>query len=331
MPPTVVVKSNNVQESIKLLEPDSSDIIVLTQDLLAKPETFMVIPSPFGSDGEKGLWGVNIVNPTPVPVEVSKVTISLVTPRAQSNDKIFNTNTCAPQTVSPTTADWSCPAENQLMWKNVANPQIIPPYSVFPFLAKVTPGTLAGLQDSLESILVQADVFTTLGEFGKSGYGTSMKNEGSAVANIYLSTVPGSTSSNNILSRIISIPSGEQVVFNATIADFDTSGTKFIDEDSRIIINVPKGWTVNTGSINTFGDFTWTYQSFSDTSSQIVGTLLGDITGSGSVAKTIKFRATAPEVESTQMYVMYILADGTVTDEDFTLGPLAEIVLQVVP
>jgi len=35
-------------------------------------------------------------------------------------------------------------------------------------------------------------------------------------------------------------------------------------------------------------------------------------------------------VTTTQMYVMYMLANG-VTDSGWTLGPLAEIILQVVP
>jgi len=31
------------------------------------------------------------------------------------------------------------------------------------------------------------------------------------------------------------------------------------------------------------------------------------------------------------MYVMYVLADGSVKNQDMAIGPLAEIVLQVVP
>jgi len=50
--------------------------------------------------------------------------------------------------------------------------------------------------------------------------------------------------------------------------------------------------------------------------------------------QTIEFQITAPTGTSTQMYVMYILADGIGTTggpEEAAVGPLAEVVLQVVP
>jgi len=324
------VQSNTDSDKITLRENEEGEgqTIVLTDDLLTRPRIFMVIPSPFGDDGQQGLWGLNVVNPTSQTMDVSKVTITALPSRPQQQDQIFNSNSCGALEVPPTPSGWSCSADNQITWKGTLT---IPQYSVFPFLAKVQAGSLAGSADNLESILVQGNVFTTLGQFGKGGYGTSMKNTGSAVVNVYLTDLPGSTSDANLITNMTGIPTNSVVTFNATIADFDTGSTKKIDSGSRLIINIPKGWIVDTGSIDTFGDFTWTYQSFSDTSSQLVGTLSADLTGFGGVARTIQFDATAPQVSNTKLYVMYILADGTVTNDDFSIGPLAEVILQVVP
>ena len=317
------------EESLVHLSNNENLGTIVTQTLLSKAEIFMIIPSPFGDSSQKGLWGVNVVNPTSQPIYVSKVVINAVTPRAQSNDKIFDTNTCTPVTVAPTPSFWSCPAGNQLMWKNTDNPQRIEPKSVFPFIVQVNAGSLAGSQDDLETILIQSNVFTTLGQFGKAGYGSSMRNTGSSLANVYLSRVPGSMSGNDIMTNMTQIKAGSYVTLNATIADFDTGTSNSISAGSRLIINIPKGWTdVSVLSYNGFS--TPTYQTFPDTSSQIVGVLSSDVTGENGIARSIKFQAKAPPILDTQMYVMYVLADGTVSGQ-FPIGPLAEAVLQVTP
>ena len=43
------VTSNNALDAITLREPDAEELIVLTQDLISRPEIFMIIPSPFGN------------------------------------------------------------------------------------------------------------------------------------------------------------------------------------------------------------------------------------------------------------------------------------------
>jgi len=47
----------------------------------------------------------------------------------------------------------------------------------------------------------------------------------------------------------------------------------------------------------------------------------------------IDFDTRSPNVKAPRLYVMYILADGTMTDgtDTFTIGPLAEVVLQICP
>ena len=333
--PTTVVKSNNAQESIKLLEPDVTDIIILTQDLLSRPEIFMNIPSPMGDVGavsQKALWGVNIVNPTGQDMFVSKVVISLISPRANSNDVMFDSDIasaqfCAPETVSPTPNNWSCPENNQLMWEDIASPVRVPPYSVFPFNALVHPNKLAGGSDSLSAVIIHGNVFTTVGEFGKAGYSTSFDNAVTSVVSVYLSNAKDSINKNDMRSNVTGIVSGTSQTFKVVMADFE-AGAHSIDAGARLIINVPKGWIVNPATINGFGAFTTSYQSFSDTSSQIIGVLNAPLSNGG---KTIQFVATAPVVTNTQMYIMYILGDGGIDNDFFSIGPLQEAVLQVVP
>jgi hypothetical protein len=330
------VNSNVATESIKLLVPDVSDIIVLTQDLLSRPEIFMNIPSPMGDVSavpEKALWGINVVNPTGQDMFVSKVVISLISPRANSNDVMFDAASgaqeCAPETVPPTPNNWTCPENNQLMWEDIASPVRIPPYSVFPFNALVHPNKLAGGSDSLSAVIVHGNVFTTVGEFGKAGYSTSFDNAMTSVVNVYLSSVVDSLNKNHIISNVTGIISGspQTFTFKVVMADFE-GGAHQIDAGGRLIINVPKGWTVNQASINGFGKFTTSYQSFGDTSSQIIGTLNAPLISGG---VTIQFDATAPIVTNEQMYVMYILGDGGIDNDFFSIGPLQEAVLQVVP
>jgi hypothetical protein len=206
---------------------------------------------------------------------------------------------------------------------------MVPPKSVFPFLAKVTAGTLGQSQTNLETVLIQTNVFTTLGQFGKAGYGSSFHNTASSMVNVYLSSESGSTDSTKIRTNMTSIKAGSTIKLNATIADFDTGTGNVISAGSRLIINIPKGWTdVNVLSHNGFS--TPSYYPFPDTSSQIVGILSDDLTGENGIARTIQFTVKSPPVPDTQMYVMYVLAEGD-SNNSFPIGPLAEIVLQVVP
>jgi hypothetical protein len=324
------VASNTVYENVKMLEPLVTEIIVLNEDLLSRPEIFLIIPGPFGDGPEKGMWGANIVNPTGQDMFVSKVVITLLSPRSQSLDRVFSASSgsqyCDPETIAPTPDRWSCPENNELIWKDIDNPVKIPPYSVFPFLAKVHADRLSGSSDTIEALIVNANVFTTVGEFSKAGYSSSMDNGGNSYVNVYLSDVPHSVTSADIKVNQ-TVGSGLVQQFNVVIADFEIGGTQ-IDDDSRLIINMPKGWSVDSGSITGFGNFVWNYQLFGDTSSQIIANFTSDLTDGG---RTIQFDATAPTVGNEQMYVMYVLGDGKTTPGDFSISPLAEIVLKVNP
>jgi len=332
--PTTVVKSNNVQESIKLLEPDLSEIIILTDDLISRPEMFMIFPSPFGDVGSadlgKGLFGMNVVNPTGQTIKVSKVVISAFTPQPSSNNRYFGLS-CAPEQISPSTGFWECPIENQLAWhKGAGAPISIPPYSVAQFLVKVSPDDLPSSTTDIESMVIHGNVFTSIGQFGKAGYGSSIDNE-NAIVQVFLSTGYELFQNNQILSSVSGIQSGIPQTFYATLANNHTNAA-FAVSNAEFIINVPKGWSQPTIS-RSDGFISVNVIPNPDTSYQIVGTLdsADNISGTaGDEARTIQFVSTPPVITNTQMYVMYMLADGN-TANGWRIGPLAEVVLQVIP
>ena len=328
----VDVDSNDASDSVVVRDFTSAGgELILEQELLNRPEIFLVIPSPFGDDddGDLGLWGVNVVNPTPFAMNVSKVTISGITPRPQLQDKFFDHSpTCAIAPVPPTPASWTCPVQNQLMWQDINNPIIIPPSSVFPFLVRAEPGELAGSVDVIETVLIQANVFTTLGQFAKTGYGSSFDDGDSAIANVFLSSVKDSTAVANIMINQTGLLAQVPVTFYATIADYDDEAIYDIESGSRIIINVPRDWSAVSYPADP--DFVISDTTFLG-QTQIVGVLNVDIVSGG---KSLEFTATPPCIENPTMYVMYILGDGTVAESGVTqmaIGPLAEIILQVVP
>ena len=327
-----LVQSNTAFDSSVLRDASggtgSEPPIVLTQDLLSRPEMFMILPGPFGDGAEKAIWGINVVNPTGQDMYVSQVVMSLFSPRGNSLDRIFSASAgaefCDPETISPTPDQWDCPENNVLVWKDLDNPVQIPPYSVSPFISKVHADRLSSGSDVLEAIVVSSSVFTTFGEFSKTGYSTSMDNGGNSYVNVYLSDVAHSTSNADIKVNQ-TVASGAVQQFNVVIADFETDGAQ-IDDSSKLIINMPKGWNIDENSITGFGDFVWNYNSFSDTSSQIIANFTSNLVDGG---RTIQFDATAPTVTNDQMYVMYILAHGKTNTKDVSLGALTEAVLKV--
>lgn len=324
------VVSNQAYEEITLRDPDTSETIVLTEDLLSRPGMFMVIPGPFGDASAKGLFGMNVVNPTDQTMKVNKIVISALVPRSSSSDKFFGL-ACTPENVAPGTGTWECPINNQLAWHKAPDPAIsIPPFSVAQFLTKVFPDDLPGSSIDLESVIIHGNVYTTVGQFGKAGYGSSFDVD-NAIVNVFLSSDYELFDNNNIFSTVLNIQSGTPITLNATIANYFPD-TDYEVTEAEFIINVPKGWgapaiTRSDGfsSVNVIPN--------ADTSHQIIGTLdiLDPISGMpGDEARTIEFQTTAPVVTNTQMYVMYMLADGQ-TKNGFRIGPLTEAVLQVTP
>jgi len=345
------VYTNVVSDESILREPDDGgsggsggsgggeETIVIYDDLLSKPGIFMVVPNPFGwgPTGEKGLWGMNIVNPTERDMWVNKAVLSLLITRGSSADDVFATGSCSPDAITPPIAAWDCTTDNQIKWEpSPGNQHLIPKKSVQQFLALADSGTLNG-NDEVDTILVTGSVFTTLGQFAKTGFGTAFQQQGSnnfPIVNVYLTR-----DENNPLNVLdihtteLGMISGTAKTFYAVLADFDSDKSTFIKHtDSRLIVNIPNDWTLNSYSSD---DLTLSVTTNSDGSSQIVGVVNNVIDGEGiefgtTEAGIIEFNITPPTVTDTKMYVMHILADGY-TDSNFLIGPIAEVVLQVCP
>jgi len=336
------VDSNYASDSIIVRDflPGGGEI-VLREDLFGKPGIFMVIPSPFGwtPTGSKGLWGMNIVNPTAGNMWVNKAVLSLFpTSIANVADNILKKGSCSPTGIVPPTDVWACTTDNQLKWEPSPGAQhLIPPKSVQQFLAVADEGKLV-INDELDTVLVTGSVFTTFGQFAKTGYGTAYQQSGLnnfPIVNVYLTrdennplNVP------DIHTMELGMTSGTPQTFHAVLADFDPDSAKFIKRDvSRLIINIPQDWTLNS---YTSAHFTIPPPIANpDGSTQIIGTLNKIIDGEGILADRLKaglieINVTPPPVSSNKMYVMHILADGY-TDADFLIGPIAEVVLQVCP
>ncbi len=329
------VSSNSITDTsvLRLPTDGGSEPDIVIDELLARPQLFFIIPSSQGESSDtEALWGINVVNPINAPMEVSKLIITAFAPGGNNNDVLFDRTggTCNFGPISPVLgpdAHWSCPSENSLMWQDTANPIIIPGNSSRAFLAKVEPGKPSG-NVGLESILVQGSVFTTLGSFGKAGYQSTMSETATSIANVFLTDSTGSRLSADISSVETGISPNSVETFSVALADMDLSDSTTINSGAKLIINVPKGWTdvtlvshpgfVSAPSVTTFGD----------SSTQIVGitsTALGTTINPSDV---ITFTARSPSISDDRLYVMYVLGQG-VTSNGFSIGPLAEIILQV--
>jgi len=253
-----VGNSNSVSDISILREPTdggTGETIVIHDDLLSKPGIFMVAPNPFGwaPTGEKGLWGMNIVNPTERDMWVNKAVLSLLITRGSNADDVFATGSCSPDAITPPIAAWDCTTDNQMKWEpSPGNQHLIPKKSVQQFLALADSGTLNG-NDELDTILVTGSVFTTLGQFAKTGFGTAFQQQGSnnfPIVNVYLTrdennplNVP------DIHTTELGMISGVPKTFYAVLTDFDSDSSTFIKNiNSRLIVNIPKNWVLNSYS-----------------------------------------------------------------------------------
>lgn len=343
---------------------EGGETIILIDDLLIKPSIFMTIPSPFGDskdgDTHKGLWGVNVANPTDQDMTISKVTVVAFPPGGNAGDVVFSgtksgSKQCLEEDILPLLGPpiagyWDCPRDNTLMWQNFTNPLMLPANSTKSFMVKVRSGDIFVANTNLDALIVQANVYSTFGSFGKAGYQTTMYEYDSPIVNVYLSDAADLRT--GFIGNVNDIANFTEVTFNAVFADLDDNPLTFINAGAKFIINVPREWNfTELISCDGFddvedGDCDLTDTNFpsvtvhSDGSTQIIGTstnIIGDGTTADftdpSEAKKISFKAISAPVKFPRLYIMYILADGIVStpDGDRTIGPLAEVVLNVDP
>lgn len=335
----VQIFSNNAYDTVTVRDFSAGnfgDELILKDELFGKPELFMVISNVFGDtksgDNGRGYWGVNIANPTPKNMTVNKVSISAIRGNANDNASVFSTSECNTGGASPDlvmvspTYGWDCPNDNVLTWKSASSPIIIPPQSAYPFIVEIRPGSV--VNNGLQTVLVSSSTFTSLGAFGKGPYETSISHSTreEAIVNVYMQDA---ASGGNILGVVPNLLSQQQVLFNATLADF-SEDSQAIDEISELVINIPKEWTFDSIYASSGFD-SIVNTTFPDNSTQIVGGLSANLDNSEAV---IQFYATAPGNTSgnAKMYVFHILGSGITTGIDtYFIGPVAETIVQVCP
>lgn len=306
--------------------------------LFQSPDLFVMIPGPFGETGSasqsQAVWGAVVVNPTDAAMTVSRVTFRVI-PSVDTSNVIDTGADCGTAVaggldpIRPATG-WSCPIRGVLQWSDT--PVTVNARDVFPFMVQLEDGNVG--QDE-PSVLVVVTVFSSFGTFAKTGVVTGMRDGGGAIANVFL-TGSGDplTTPSNILGNKTAIPSGLPQTFKITLAEFSIGGDagQLIAATTKMIINVPSGFTNVAVTANPGFTGPITPQSFPDGSTQISATLSAALGGSGSDQASITFTTTAPSVSAKALYTMFVLADGSDGNTPaFPVTSTAEIPLQVLP
>ncbi|MDH3677008.1 MAG: hypothetical protein OEQ12_01755, partial [Nitrosopumilus sp.] len=327
---------------------EGGETIILIDDLLIRPSIFMIVPSPFGdTENNKdytGLWGVNVANPTIKDMVISKVTIVVYPPGGNSQDTVFQAegvsdNKCKVEDITPNKGTqpqgyWSCPRDNILMWQSFTDTVTVPANTTKSFLARAEPYQIKTAGDNLDALIVQANVYTDFGSFGKTGYQSSMYELDAPIVNVYHDNSTNINDRDNFVSHFNDITENSTETFDIVLADLDEESDTVINTGAKLIINIPREW--NFTQLNNYAGFVDppTVTVHSDKSTQIVGVTNAPIGDGVNDARKISFDAKAPDVKIQRLYIMYVLADGTVTNtsgELKTIGPLNEMVLNVDP
>lgn len=304
----------------------------LDDELLNRPEIFMIFPSPYGetTDTATGIWGVTIANPSENTMGVNKIVITTLIP-TQSGQNVFPSGT--------TLGDWTT-GGNQLTWKSpIAGGTPILSRQAMSFF--VTPTASTSNTEILNGIPVFASVLTDYGQFGKTSYLTSMIGSGGNVkepiVNVYLSdTDPNSITD---IDGTLTFNAGQTLdPLYFTLSERSTfSPTSHIDTGANLIVNVPKGFVVSNPQ--GLGNFDIFQIDNPDSSTQVIATLKSpqtigsvDTAEAKSFSLSIKAPSLVGETEDALM-VLYVLAEGTVTYEggtNYQLGPIDEVVIRVI-
>jgi hypothetical protein len=320
----------------------------LTSGIATKPEIFLLLPGPFGDAGpncngdkddvdcdEHGLWGTVVVNPTTSTMRVSRVIITAFT-ASHTGDTVMLFD-CAKTAIYPSTSsEWTCPHNNQIQWKDLAGPEVLAPGQSVTFLVRVAPADLSISEEP--GATVTATVYTDIGIFTKAGYTTSMRDTRAPLGNIYLTdTTNTGTSSSGALNNVNmfghqnNIPPGVSRTFYVAIADLDRDDETEILDNSRLIINVPPGFSNVAVTSDTGFNNNPSVTLRADGITQIIAILNGDLGNSSSgEVEVIRFTATTPSPTVDTTYIMFAFADGlTNGSPQVSVGALAQIALEV--
>ena len=295
---------------------------VVGADLLVKPEVFPIFPGPFGASSQLSLWGVSIANPVNQTMKVSRIVFTLTSPDAQGNQYQLITPSALPlcgsvaglQMIYHLHGTWTCPGTGIMMWRDTSSPEQIPAYSAATFIVRVQPGTVTSDEPAF---ITGVTVFTSYGQFAKTGFAGNMKSAGTSIGNVWLTDTqtPATAVTNSHMFGNYSKPrSGIPFLMNVTVADLDSVSSTKIKAGTSFIINVPPGWS-NIILTNTTAFTNLSVVTHTDTSTQIRGDLINDLGGAASPqAKILAFKGTPPAVVRSTVFIMYVLLDGVTID-----------------
>ncbi len=323
-----------------VIEKGSIIVVTLSQGIVTsiatKPDMYLILPGPFGKSTQHGLWGAVVVNPTNSPMTVSRVLITAFTGSHTGATKIVQSGCATTAIVPPTATEWSCPHDNQIMWRDLSAPEVLNPGQTKTFLVRAQPTSLPPGEEE-PGATIAATVYTDTGVFTKTGYTVGMTEISQPLGNVYLTdTIDNSNSPTgaldnaHMLGHLNGLSPGTNTTFHVAIADLDTNSATQINSGARLIINVPPGFAnVTVTYSNGFSGYTVTQRA--DGITQIIGTRSGN-TGddANGEAYIIRFWAITPSPADNTVYLMFAFMDGvTNSSPQFSAGALAEIALEV--
>jgi hypothetical protein len=330
---TGAVAGNYVIEKGSIIVVDLAQSVITS--IATAPDMYLILPSPAGNSLDHALWGAVVVNPTNSTMQVSRVLITMFTGSHTGATKIVAAG-CADTPIVPSTAsEWTCPHDNQIMWRDLSTPETLQPGQTKTFLVRVQPTSLPAGEEE-PGATVAATVYTDVGIFTKTGYTVGMTDIAQPLGNVYLTNTVDTSSSgalnnNNMLGHINNISPSTNTTFYVAMADLDTNSTSVITAGAKLIINVPPGFG-NVTVISQSGfvsNATVTVRA--DGITQIVGTTNEDIGNSAAgEAKVIAFWAITPSPPTDTTYLMFTYVNGiTNNNPPFSAGAIAETALQV--
>jgi hypothetical protein len=310
----------------------------LTTGIATGPSIFLIVPGPFGDAGQNGLWGVVVVNPTNSPMKVSRALITAFT-AAHTGDTVTVTGCSKTALIPSTSAEWTCPHNSMIQWKDLTTPETLAPGETKSFLARVRPGDLSIAEEPGATVV--ATVYTDIGIFTRTGFTTAMGDNNNPLGAVYLTNTngtgtggTGALNNANMLGHKSNIPPNSYQSFHVAIADLDTDSGTYINGGLRLIINVPPGFSgVTVTSAVNLGTPTVTMRA--DGITQIIATTASSSSGrlgnnSSGEAMVLNFHAVTPSPAADTTYIMFAFIDGlTNASPQISAGAVAELALEI--
>lgn len=316
--------------------------LVLEDDLVAKPAVYAAFPNPWVEGTNiNGYYGVIVVNPTQHPMTVYRTSLQVITAvnpaQFPDNIKLPPDNNANMWPVTPDLlagGTWSG-NKDSVFWEEITDPDdpapavVVAPYSAAEFVTSVAVGNIADTRINT----INTNTLTSFGQFGSLKIDTlAATNLNVAVPNIFLTAdASGVTPSYLILNA----GNGNQTPQDIYVALENTSIFGTIDAGTRLVVNVPSAFIIDNNSLLLNG-FTLTPgypRTFDDNSNQLSYTVSAPGIDDGTMAR-VGFTVTPPALENTSVYIFYMYAYGTTTedapkDKVTIIGPIAEVAVQV--